>query len=1157
LLKSLLKYVARAILHLALFSSLVPALSRAESTAEKEAIWSARRAADAGSFERAAALYETILTADPNHPAAITGWCRAQRRLGAMEVIEPRFSRSGAEHPASAGASLGLGLGRLYAGNLANAERAFLEAERLYAEQADSAGQAEARSSLGVLALMREEGEVARDRLLEALEHRRRAGDPVGQAETLVNLATAYEIMGELQQAEERYLEARRIFEENRLPSQLAIVLVGLGNLSITLGDLAAAHDAYAAASRIHGERGDLVGLSQTLVNLAHVSEQRAQYEAAIRDATRAIETSQTLGDTSTEALARVIRGNSLLRIGETDSSREDFRAARLVFRKLGNPSGAANALTGLGNVLMAERDVHGALGLYRESLRMHMEHEDARGQALDRFNIGGALEELGYWAEALESYAAALSLRELEGVPAESAGTLVRMGRIESLLGRFEPARNHLLRALDLARQGEDRSLEAVVEAQLGHVAKSLGRLDEALSRFQSAAQQHAALREIRGEAQENLNAAEALRLLGRSGSAREHYETARRLYVQIGDQAGEALVVNNLAILALHAGDPSSAVELTREVERLQVSARDDATRVETLVVRGQALDRLGRRTEARLAMEAAVELENKLLDRSGGADLATALQKQEWSPVLELTLLLARQGLRDPAGPVAGDAFEVFQLGRARALRRLLRVAGAGGLAHDELLAQWNRAQRDIARSRTQLQKPGLTAAEQDKLTARLERSEEKAASVLRQMEKRALGRIAAEEPRFGVEALQRALGPDESLVSFALGEPRSFAWVVTRSAFRLIELPGRLSIETEVDRVRKALDPLTQGLPVDPALAALGGRILSPLLPYLPLRGHVWIVPDDSLLRAPLDALPLSDGAPLLSRYESTVLPSAVSLLSFSSLSPRRSSVLVFGDPEFRSTSTEQKSTTKAVESGSKWSLVDASDPTGTGVGTTRDFSSGQFQPLSGAEREVEALKALYGKRALVYAGRDAKEEAFKTANLRATSVIHFSTHAFVDRSVAERSAVVLALDDDPGEDGFLTLQEILGLRIGPSVVVLAACETAGEKVVSVEGLLGLARAFLAAGAQAVVATLWSVDDESTLAFSTRLHRELRDGANVSQAVAAARRGMMASGDTGASHARAWSPFILIGDGRFRPFLPIPRDGAKAERGPASH
>jgi CHAT domain-containing protein len=111
------------------------------------------------------------------------------------------------------------------------------------------------------------------------------------------------------------------------------------------------------------------------------------------------------------------------------------------------------------------------------------------------------------------------------------------------------------------------------------------------------------------------------------------------------------------------------------------------------------------------------------------------------------------------------------------------------------------------------------------------------------------------------------------------------------------------------------------------------------------------------------------------------------------------------------------------------------------------------------------------------------------------------IVHFATHALVDNKRPELSGLVLSLVDERGEpqDGFLTLQDVYNLNLPAELIVLSACKTALGKEIQGEGLVGLTRGFMYAGAVRVVASMWDADDAATAALMAQFYKGMeRDG-----------------------------------------------------------
>src|SRR5207253_1638696 len=252
--------------------------------------------------------------------------------------------------------------------------------------------------------------------------------------------------------------------------------------------------------------------------------------------------------------------------------------------------------------------------------------------------------------------------------------------------------------------------------------------------------------------------------------------------------------------------------------------------------------------------------------------------------------------------------------------------------------------------------------------------------------------------------------------------------------------------------------------------------------------------ILIVPDGILSYIPFAALTLG-GEPLIRRHRISYLPSASILREFaagpSNSSQPRKSLAVFADPVFNA-----QDPRVAKSSASAAGKKPVPDPTLRPP--MRGETASQFARLPGTRREANTILALVReseqKKALDF---DASVAGLKSSDISQYRFIHLATHGVLDTSHPEFSGVVLSLIDRDGQpqDGFLRLNDIYNLKLSADLVVLSACQTALGKEVKGEGLVGLTRGFMYAGAPRVVATLWKVDDKATSELMTSFYRAM--------------------------------------------------------------
>jgi CHAT domain-containing protein len=189
---------------------------------------------------------------------------------------------------------------------------------------------------------------------------------------------------------------------------------------------------------------------------------------------------------------------------------------------------------------------------------------------------------------------------------------------------------------------------------------------------------------------------------------------------------------------------------------------------------------------------------------------------------------------------------------------------------------------------------------------------------------------------------------------------------------------------------------------------------------------------------------------------------------------------------------------------------------------------------ELQRLEYSSREVIGIAKRYKPdEVAVYLGSAAKEENVKNNEYLSTARrIHFATHGIISEKQPQYSGLVLTLDDDPTEDGLLQAYEIFNLKLNADLVVLSACRTGLGKEVRGEGLIGLTRAFMYAGAPSVVVSLWEVADRSTAALMVKFYQQLDHAKDKAEALRQAKLALIQSGQF--AHPYYWAPFILVGE-----------------------
>ena len=308
------------------------------------------------------------------------------------------------------------------------------------------------------------------------------------------------------------------------------------------------------------------------------------------------------------------------------------------------------------------------------------------------------------------------------------------------------------------------------------------------------------------------------------------------------------------------------------------------------------------------------------------------------------------------------------------------------------------------------------------------------------------------------------------------------------------------------------------------------AALSDTLLGPVAKSMAGKRLV-IVSDGALLYLPFAALPLPhrDGfVPILVEHEVVSLPSASVLAWLRRNSENRATpgkaVAVLADPVFESDNPRLTVQRHASRAGpTRGSLRDA----------TLDFSR-----LVSTRLEADAIASSAAPGATFKAlDFDASRATATSQDLANYRIVHFATHGVFDTEHPERSGLVLSMFDSQGhpQDGFLRLRDIYNLHLRADLVVLSACNTALGKSVAGEGLVGIVRGFMHAGATRVVASLWKVDDEATGELMGRFYAAMLKQ-NRSPAAALRQAQLEISQLERWQSPFYWAAFVLQGDWR---------------------
>jgi CHAT domain-containing protein/predicted negative regulator of RcsB-dependent stress response len=893
------------------------------------------------------------------------------------------------------------------------------------------------------------------------------------------------------------------------------------------------------------GKRSSELWLILSLLLVSTLVERNAQAattaEALLADATRL--RAEQLATANVQAAAR-------------------FREAAELQRAAGKFNEAAVALRNAGEILQLLADTSAAKKAYEDALALTRQTRNRLEQA----RVHNALAYLyfltGDSTNARNNGLAALTIGRALGNRAVEAEALSNLGETFYLLGDLTKAREHQQPALDIWRELNNQRGQAIALIALSYYDGNQGRPEDALRSCGEGLSLARSAKDLGVETLALIATGNIKRKVGERDEALAAYRSAKSLAERIGDKTSQAIVNTGIGAVAIEMGDyPSARDSMKKAVELFEANGQKWGT-AESKMALGSAYHALGENDKALKQLDEALHLFRTLSMRrleaitrwtigqvyTAQGDTRRALESFRRA----LALLNLAKDQRHAAYTLnyIGRAYEdLTHIDRAgRYYRQALELAQRSSDPESETLSLYNLAHLERARGNLDVATRHIRAAVniaeyvRTKVSSQNLRSsyfatvrdsydlnidvlmlqhkrdptagfDAQAFAVSERARARSLFEILGEtntrdavslpEPLTLKQTQERILNDDTALLEFALGNERSYAWLVTKTTISSFELPARNEIESRAKSLYQVFvdHQLVNGESIDararreakassalPAeIAALSKLLLDPLAGKLNTK-RLLIVPDGALQYIPFQVLldPESH-APLIRNHEIVNQPSASTLAlvlaKVGARKPASNVVAVLADPVFELNDPRvTRETTRSLDQPTEMLAVRRAL---RDVGVTRDGLQIPRLFASGREaNEIMALAPVRGSlKAVGFAATRARVFSAELANYR---IVHIATHGVINNERPEESGIVLSLVDQQGrsQDGFLRLQDIYSLKLPADLVVLSACSTALGKDVRGEGLIGITRGFMYAGAAGVVASLWKVDDEAT-------------------------------------------------------------------------
>lgn len=755
--------------------------------------------------------------------------------------------------------------------------------------------------------------------------------------------------------------------------------------------------------------------------------------------------------------------------------------------------------------------------------------HKKEEGSSLN--NIGLFYWQIDNYSEALKYYEKALEIARITSNIEEENNSLTNIAAIYMDVGNYDRALEYSIQALTLDRKLKDQERISKDLNNIGIIYRRKGLISENSELFLISLDYY---KESLRIAIKDKDVSTEIKVLNNIGSIHYHLgENAKSLgYLKKALEKAEAaqdteemsITLNNIGIVYSQMGNYE---ESTRYYQRVI----DLASKIKGNKILWEAYFEIGNAYRNQNQLPAALENYRKSISVIENIRSTISLEElkatylgsdRRIDAYHNLIALFIRLYQESHQQQYAAEAYRYLERAKARAFLDSIEISKldlSEGISQ-QLLNRETDLMNDISQLHARLLIPQLSPEQKDEINSDLEEREEQLESLRREIREASPAYANIRYPKtLTLQEAQKELIDDETACfAYLLAKESSYGFAVTRKDVRIFPLPDRKEVQKLVQGYLMAITDVTN------QDFHLGHRLYDVLIrPGLNNKvKRLIIVPDDVLYFLPFETLLSSDGGRewLIKDYAFAYAPS---LSSLRELIERRKTnghraekdILALGDPSFGADEIEPAT-------GGGDLLQDSGSPVGT------RFSRLQYSGL-----EIEKIAALFKPARRNILERDlASEENFKSQNLANYRIIHFATHAFVDDRKPARSSIVLALDQDPREDGFLQMREIFNLKMQADLVVLSACQTGLGQLIRGEGIEGLSRAFFYAGASSVLLSLWAVNDQASYQLLERFYVHLRSANPVMDSLRLAKLEMIDSEVL--AHPYYWAGFIVSGN-----------------------
>ena len=870
---------------------------------------------------------------------------------------------------------------------------------------------------------------------------------------------------------------------------------------------------------------GNQSGIAANNENLGNAYESLGQYEKAIQYHEKGLEFSTAIGDQSVMAVSNGNLGNAYYSLGQYEKAIQYHERHLQISTAIGDQSGIAASNGNLGNAYYS-------LGQYEKAIQYHERHlqissaiGDQSGIAASNGNLGNVYKGLGQYEKAIQYHEKDLEISTAIGNQLGIAACNGNLGNVYKGLGQYEKAIQYHEKDLEISTAIGDQSGIAASNGNLGSVYDSLGQYEKAIQCHEKNWEISIAIGDQSGKSRSYGNLGNAYHSLGQHEKAIQYHERSLEISTAIGDQSIIAQSNANLGVTYKSLGQYEKAIQYYEKSLKISTAIGDQSCIAGSNRNLGNAYASLGQYVKAIQYHEKDMEISTAIGHQSGIArcngnlgNVHRCLGEHEVAlPYLSNAIKLFDK-IFSSMVPDRSKLFYAEQYIYFHKILMLCFVAlknpQAALLVLDrgrakELSFCLQKQRKDFKRGMLEFANPVWEAKEEEQELKQLEiilEDETCSATVLffafdfenylnvwilnKNLIHEKLHKACFSHLDSAIHELLRrfrvSMSRDCSFVKLdaSLDNNEDIVLHLERSEPAPNDFAGHFKNWTDCEILKEMFQ-----LMIGPVKDSFTGNKLI-------------IVPDKSLFFAPFSTLIDEHGCYLSHNYSVQITPSLHSLRASMEKppDPNLGIALFVGNPAVGRLSLEEE----------------------------------VFRDLPSAAQEVKSLSKLFQAKPLV--GRDAQKQVVLEL-LDKASIIHIAAHGEPNSGeiiLAPNGSQGQSSSSCPTQESFLLTQEdIINISVKARLVVLCCCHTGQGKVTS-EGVIGLARAFLAAGARSVLSTLWPINDAATKEFMEKLYKELCQEVPVCEALRRTKNTFQNHENQHFQSVKIWAPFTIYGE-----------------------